>query len=121
MPIKPIITSEQRKLHQLNTLLREFRDINSNISVHVVQTFLLVCVHEGCSLADILKITGWHQSTISRFLLDLGPKLRDGSPGYGLVQSERDPTELRKNIYTLTPKGRELKRKVLDLIDSIER
>lgn len=121
MAIKPITTPDQRRLNTLNLLLDEFREINQTISLATVQTFLLVAIHEGCSLTEILKLTGWHQSTVSRYLLDLGPFLRDKSPGYGLIEVNRDPMELRRNIYTLTAKGQALVRKIQSTIDSFER
>lgn len=121
MSFKPIITKDQRRLNTLNMLLNEFVEIKPTANIAQVQTFLMVAMHEGCSLTDIIKSTGWPQSTVSRHLLDLGPFLRDKSPGFGLIDRKTDPMELRKNIYTLTPKGAELVRKVQSYIDSFER
>ena len=121
MAFKPIITAGQRRLKTLNLLLQEFVEIKPSANVAQVQTFLIVAIHEGCSLTDIVKTTGWSQSTISRHLLDLGPFLRDKSPGFGLISNERDPMELRKNIYMLTDRGRALVRKVHSFIDTFER
>lgn len=121
MALQPIITPDQRRLNVLNLILGEFRALKETASVAQVQTFLYVAINEGCSLTDIAKATGWSQSTLSRHLLDLGPVFRDKTPGYQLIQSERDITNLRTNVYTLTPKGHTLLRKVQQLIDTIER
>lgn len=89
-------------------------------SVAQVQTFLYVAINEGCSLTDIARETGWSQSTLSRHLLDLGPVFRDKTPGYQLIQIERDISNLRTNVYTLTAKGKLLMRKIQALIDTID-
>ena len=115
MSLTPIVTDEQRELLKLQLMLNLFNELSPTMPLQVAQTFLLVCIHEGCSLTDLLKRTGWSQSTLSRHLLDLGKRNRHKEPGLNLVDSQRDPMELRKNIYTPTPKGRKLIQELLDL------
>ena len=114
--IKPIVTEDQRLIHKLTIILQEFQKVDETISLQLCITFLLVAQNEGCSLTDIWKQTGWVQSTVTRHLLDLGQFNRQKGPGYNLVQSERDPMELRKNIYTLTPKGKALYKKLVEMM-----
>jgi hypothetical protein len=45
------------------------------------------------------------QSVMSRHLLDLGDKSRDGGPGYGLVTMRQGPMNLRWR-QAMTDKGR---------------
>ena len=68
--------------------------------------FLLVALNEGASLGELAEKAGMKTSSASRYLLDLSDKTRNGDKGYGLVRRESDPAELRRNMYSLTPKGR---------------
>jgi DNA-binding MarR family transcriptional regulator len=117
--MKPILTEDQRLLNKLKLAMNEFQNIEEAIPLQLCITFLMVAMHEGCSLTDIWKHTGWVQSTVSRHLLDLGDYNRHKGPGHGLVRSERDPMELRKNVYTLTPRGKILAAKVLDIMKDV--
>ena len=114
--LKAVVTEEQRLLNKLKIVMQEMQKIDETISLQLCITFIMVAMHEGCSLTDIWKQTGWAQSTVSRHMLDLGQFNRHKGPGFNLIQSERDPMELRKNIYTLTPKGRALANKVTELM-----
>ena len=113
---KPILSEDQRLLNKLKLAMNEFQHIEEAIPLQLCITFLMVAMHEGCSLTDIWKQTGWAQSTVSRHLLDLGEFNRHKQPGHNLVKSDRDPMELRKNIYTLTPKGKVIATKILDIM-----
>lgn len=93
-----------------------FRAVNPTMSIQVVHTLVLVALHEGSSLVEIGRISGFKMATISRNLLDLGTRNRNREPGFGLVETQTDPMELRKKKVTLTPKGRELLRQVLDIM-----
>ena len=99
---------DELKIRGIQSLLAAFTQVYPSMPIQIAQTFLLVAIHEGCSLTDLMKRSGWVQSTLSRHLLDLGERNRFKEPGLGLVISRKDPMNLRKNIYTLTPKGRML-------------
>jgi DNA-binding MarR family transcriptional regulator len=114
--MKAIVSEEQRSLERVKVLLNAFSEIDPTMPIQIAITFLEVAVHEGCSLTDIWKKTGWSQSTLSRHLLDLGQRDRHKQQGLQLVESQRDPAELRKNIYTLSPKGRKLSQKLISLL-----
>ncbi|MBB4039090.1 DNA-binding MarR family transcriptional regulator [Microvirga flocculans] len=56
----------------------------------------------------IQEETGYSQSTVSRniaLLSDIGTK---DKPGYGLIEVQIDPSDRRKQLLTLTRKGRDL-------------
>lgn len=114
--MKPIVSEDQRSLERVKLLLNAFKEIDETMPIQLAITFLEVAVHEGCSLTDIWKKTGWSQSTLSRHLLDLGERDRHKNPGLHLVESRRDPLELRKNVYTLSMKGRKLSQKLISLL-----
>lgn len=113
---RAIVTEEQRLLDKVAIILSAFKEVDESMQIQLAMTFLMVAMHEGCSLTDIYKQTGWAISTISRHLLDLGERNRNKNPGLNLVESRRDPMELRKNIYTLTPRGRKLAGKLVSLV-----
>lgn len=113
---KPIVTEEQRALDRAAVILSAFSEVQATMPIQVAQTFLMVANNEGCSLTDIYKQTGWALSTISRHLLDLGERDRYKNPGLHLIESRRDPMELRKNVYTLTPRGKKLAQKLISLV-----
>lgn len=115
-PGRPILSEDQRLLNKLKLAMSEFQNLEESIPLQLCITFIIVALNDGCSLTDVWKQTGWAQSTVSRHMLDLGPYNRHKQPGFGLVQSERDPMELRKNIYSLTPKGKVLAAKILDIM-----
>lgn len=114
--ILPIVTQDQRDLNKLAMVFQTMQEIDEAMPIQVALTFLMVAMNEGCSMTDIWKHTGWAQSTVSRHLLDLGPKDRHHKPGFGLITFEKDPMELRKNIYKLTPRGRALAGKLLNIV-----
>ena len=114
--MKPIVSEDQRLLERVNLILNAFKEVDETMPIQIAITFIEVAIHEGCSLTDIWKKTGWSQSTLSRHLLDLGERDRHKNVGLQLVESRRDPAELRKNIYTLTLKGRKLAQKLISLV-----
>lgn len=104
-------------LHRLNSVFNEFRQVSPSMSVPLAQTLVLVGLNEGKSLRELADIAGLKQGTISRYLLDLSERNRALEPGFGLVNRDTDPMELRKNMYTLTATGRDLLGKVVTHLD----
>jgi DNA-binding MarR family transcriptional regulator len=101
---------EERKLRTLVHVLDHFDAAPASM----IEAFLLVAMNEGCSLKDVVEMSGKPQSTVSRHLLDLGDRNRQGEPGLGLVAWRIAPDELRRKEYTLTAKGRALLRRILE-------
>jgi DNA-binding MarR family transcriptional regulator len=73
-----------------------------------IQTFLLVAEKEGLSVADYAKKAGMSPTTMSRNLLDMGERDRNGEEGAGLVEGRDNILNRRERVYHLTPKGRAL-------------
>lgn len=102
-------SADSRKaLRNLVFALGVLREQSATMPIGQVQTFFYVALNEGKSLGELAQLTGFKQSTLSRYLLDLSDKTRKGDNGYDLVRREADPHELRRNMYTLTAKGRKL-------------
>jgi DNA-binding MarR family transcriptional regulator len=100
---------EELRLRALIRLLDEFADMPTGMA----STFLRVAMNEGCSLKDVVELSGKPQSTMSRYLLDLGERDRTGKPGHGLVAWRIAPEELRRKEYRLTAKGKALLHRIL--------
>lgn len=104
----------RQSIQALYRALLQMRDLSATMPVAELQMFLLVAVNEGASLTELCEIAGMRKSTASRYLLDLSDKTRTGAAGYGLVTREPDPADFRRNMYALTPKGRNLIKAMID-------
>jgi DNA-binding MarR family transcriptional regulator len=71
-------------------------------------TFLLVAIEPGLSVNEYAERAQVSKSVMSRHLLDIGPRARNQSVGFGLVTGRPKPMNLREHEYFLTPKGRAL-------------
>ena len=104
---------EERRLRSLLHILEYFQEHEPQIPASMISAFLLVALNEGCSLREVVEMSGKPQSTVSRHLLDLGERNRKGEPGLRLVAWRIAQEELRRKEYYLTPKGRALLRRIL--------
>jgi len=86
--------------------LEEFKKISPTMPVQQILAFLSVAMHEGTSLKELVEVSKTKTPTMSRHLIDLGPRNRRMEPGYKLIECRQDPMELRKNQYTLSERGR---------------
>lgn len=87
-------------------LIEEFRGLDSSLDTTLASMFLYVAVQEEVSLSDIAEFTGKPQSTTSRVVGKvLGVK-------FGLVATKEDPNDWRRKVAYLTPKGKQLARKL---------
>jgi DNA-binding MarR family transcriptional regulator len=98
--------TDRKLLRSLCEALGEFRNLSVTMPVGEVYMFLMVALNEGSSLSELAEKADMKLSTASRYLLDLSDKQRAGKAGFALVSREQDPAELRKNMYSLTAKGR---------------
>jgi DNA-binding MarR family transcriptional regulator len=80
--------------------------IRHTLPMQYVLAFLDIALDEGLGVTEYAKKARVSQSVMSRHLLDLGDKARDGGPGYGLVTSRQDPLNLRRHQVMLTDKRR---------------
>ena len=100
--------SERQAARAVQRALAPFLAIRSDLSLSLVDTFLTVALHPGLSLMDYVRLTGGNMQTLSRQLLDLGVKKRDGSKSFELVAAQQHPTDLRVRLYYLTARGHRL-------------
>jgi DNA-binding MarR family transcriptional regulator len=107
---------DSKLLHKVSLLMSTLRQINPTMSIQVVHTLMLIALHEGASVTEIAKMSGFKLPTVSRNILDLGKQDRRRQPGLGLVETKVDPMELRKKQVALTPKGQDLLRQIIDIM-----
>jgi DNA-binding MarR family transcriptional regulator len=84
--------------------------------IQIAVSFLTVALFEGRSLREYSELLGQAQSTMSRHLLDLGARNRLKEEGFMLIEQRPDQMDLRRNVYTLTPKGRQLVLKLTSIM-----
>ncbi|MBB3910172.1 MarR family winged helix-turn-helix transcriptional regulator [Sphingomonas desiccabilis] len=108
-------TAALRKLNRLFSTIRS--SMGESIPLQVAHTFVLACQNEGIGVVELAERAGATKATMSRHLLDLSERLRNGQPGYGLLQRTQDPNNLRSIIYTVTPKGKLLKNQLVDILE----
>lgn len=102
-----------RKVRRLMALLRS--SIDPNVPASLIQAYLDVGLKDGQSLTEIADRGNVNISTASRHLLDLGERNRRKEPGHGLVIREIDAEELRKNSYSLSPRGKLLREQIISI------
>ena len=103
-------------LRRVHRILSIFRTIAPTIPVQVVQTLVLVALHEGKTLGELATLAGAQNSTMSRHTLDLSDRNRHGKPGHGLIERSKDNADLRATRFTLSPKGHTLLNKVAQVM-----
>jgi DNA-binding MarR family transcriptional regulator len=91
--------------------------IAETVPVQLVHTLYLVADNEGKGVVELAELAGATKATMSRHLLDLSDKLRNGDEGYGLLQRTQDPKNLRSVAYTLTPKGKLLLNTLAEILE----
>lgn len=110
---KMVDTEEARQLRKLIKAIQQFTLLNPKMSAQTIIAFLHVAADEGKSLSDYVSAAGLPQSTISRQLNDLGRLNREREEGLMLVDDRFAPESLKEKQKFLTPKGKELVKRVL--------
>jgi DNA-binding MarR family transcriptional regulator len=89
--------------------------ISESVPVQLFHTLILVARNEGKGVVELADMAGASKATMSRHLLDLSDKLRNGDEGYGLLARTQDPKNLRQVFYSVTPKGKLLLNTLADI------
>jgi len=99
---------DEEILNKVEKIFATLRLVRPDMTLQLAQQFILVALNEGTSLGELADKSGWVLATASRQLLDLGDRDRHGREGLKLVNSVRDRDNLKKNVYTLSPKGKQV-------------
>ncbi|OIN07922.1 MarR family winged helix-turn-helix transcriptional regulator [Oceanisphaera psychrotolerans] len=107
--------SERIALRRLAQSIGEIREASSDLTLQAAHMFLLIAVQPGITSKEIIRETGFSQSSCSRNLAMLSKIHRLGKPGLDLVTAEEDPAERRRKALRLTSKGKELAARLADI------
>jgi DNA-binding MarR family transcriptional regulator len=118
VPRKPLSDEEKVSLKKLLHSLEQFRLLHPTMPLHHVVAMLRVAIDEGKNVGEYAEDSGLSHSSMSRHLLDIGSVQREGKPGLGLVQLDPSPEDLRTHAAMLTPKGLQLARSVIRILNS---
>ena len=81
------------------------------------RTLLLVAMDEEQRMTDYIEKLGVRQSVGSTWLLEIGPRKRSGEDGLGLIEVYVNKVDLRAHFVRLTPKGRQLVKKLTEIME----
>ena len=102
-PSRVVTDLQMQKLAQAVEL---FRTHDKEIPAQVIATFLYVASHDDCFKGDLEKALVFSTASGSRNTDWLSEFHRLNKAGLGLVVKYRDPTNRRRQILKLSPKGR---------------
>ena len=114
-PSRAITDIDMAKLAQA---IEHFRTFDKEIPAQVIATFLYVASHDDCSKVDLEKALAFSSASGSRNTDWLGAYHRLNKPGLGLIIKYRDPTNRRKQVLQLSPKGRKLVQELKQILYS---
>jgi DNA-binding MarR family transcriptional regulator len=113
---EPSNKKELQTLSRINSVYAV--GLTEGVSVALIQTFLVVARHEGKTVNEIAELAKASRVTVSRHLLDLSIELRNGKPGYGVLDRIQHPSDLRSVVYTLTTKGKKLVGQLMEALEN---
>lgn len=92
----------------LTRLVRFFRDTDDSISLHQLETFLIVAGagENGMTMREVEAKMNCPNATLSRNIAYWAKWRRQNVPGMDFIVQEIDPSDRRYRIVKLTPKGR---------------
>ena len=96
--------------------LDEFRRLDPDPTVQVVQALLAVAVWEEAALHELAARLDVSPSTISRNMGMLGEYGRGQKKGLRLVLVHEDPQDRRYKVVRLTPRGREVVARMVEAV-----
>lgn len=99
------------------SLIELFRSVSPEMPSQMIQAFLIVCRAEGCSINDVADRLGMPKSSASRNISALSKVHRLGKPGFDLLDTRDDPMDRRVKKIHLTPAGKALKARIIDLLE----
>ena len=102
-PSRVVTDYQMAKLAQA---IEHFRTLDKEIPAQVIATFLYVASHDDCAKVDLEKALAFSSASGSRNTDWLSEFHRLNKAGLGLLIKYRDPTNRRKQILKLSPKGR---------------
>lgn len=94
--------------------LKEFRKINPDSTINQALIFMHIAQHEGVSQKELMKALDMNDGTVSRICAMLSERGNRGAEGLRLIKIGHHEDDYRRVSLSLTPRGKQLFRSVLD-------
>ena len=107
-------TLSDRQIAQVLKAFELLRLMDREIPGQLVSAFLYIASHNPCHKQAMEEDLDFTTSSASRLTDWLSEYHRLGKPGLGLITKTKDPTDFRRILITLTPKGESLARQMKD-------
>ena len=117
-PISRVVTDYQ--MAKLAQAIEHLRTFDKEIPAQVIATFLYVASHDDCNKIDLEKALAFSTASGSRNTDWLSEFHRLNKAGLGLITKYRDPTNRRRQILKLSPKGRILVQQLKNILYASE-
>jgi len=105
-------TLSDRQIAQVLKAFELLRLMDREIPGQLVSAFLYIASHNPCHKQAMEEDLDFTTSSASRLTDWLSDYHRLGKPGLGLIAKTKDPTDFRRILITLTPKGESLARQM---------
>jgi DNA-binding MarR family transcriptional regulator len=102
---------EQAPSNNLLTVIEALRAACGDVSLAGVVLFLHVCEHDGISIKDLVFLSGYGESLVSR-AVDRLSRTEKGDMGAALVRVTRHPGDGRRRLVHLTDAGLALRARI---------
>lgn len=109
---------EQKALRGFNRALTQFRLLYPYMTVSQAAVFMSASIAypEELHIGYIAGQLGESLTVTSRYVSALADKKRDGSAGYGLLETYADPDHRSFKKVRLTARGRDLRENISELL-----
>lgn len=109
-------TRTNPKIERLLKVLNQIRVLDRELPIQVMAVFFYIASHDNChklAMEEDLHLT---TASGSRNTDWLSKYHRLNKPGLDLITKEVDPFDRRRQILSLTPKGRQLAQLIEDIL-----
>ena len=113
-PLRKEVTDPQ--IGGLLKVVELFQVLDREIPAQVMATFLYVATHDECHKQALEEALSFSTASGSRNTDWLSKQHRLNKPGLDLIIKEVDPTNRRRTILKLSPKGKTLVKQIKDLL-----
>lgn len=107
---------DHKVIRRLDNALAQLQSRGINTINHA-RALLQVAMEPGQGPTHYGSRLGAIQPVVSRLLLELGIRARNGTPGLNLIDRDEAPDDLRGKRYHMTPDGRVLTKALSGILD----
>ena len=108
--------SDTALIGNLMDVLDLFRDLDSEMPVQTIMTFLLICQQEDISLREISRQLDMSQSAASRNIGVFTDWTWLKREGHRLIKFTPDPMDMRRKRISITAQGVKFRQRLLDTV-----